>query len=437
MQVTHALPTPALRMPWLAKPALAQASAAGSADRVTLSSRSAKTPARVEVVHRLPFSQGGWMELLRDRDPHLVQRNFHPRTVQQNSEIIQAFGTKTPHSGDAVLLYAGDPPPGVKVQPTPVLLVHGASKSADFWWDPRENGHGHGLPQMLREQGFKVYAVSFAHNQDDQFFWAQQIGNASERIRQLTGAPQIDLVGHSKGGQASRLYCTPDLAQPWMQKSNGDVRRLVLVAAPNGGIDTMFRHPSANYALYGSSDSPALNAPMSWEKMIAWGANRDVHELGFSKDGPDYWPGQRQMLARWDNRYALTITEPDYRTTYEGGQGFVSSSKGIDHYIQEGGNLVQRLNDTPIDGRIEVSVLAGDKPNIKGILNEKAGPSDGLLFLESALMVPDTDRVAAKGVLHLNHKTLVSEPEGQRWIADALLGKGHPAPAVPKVLASA
>ncbi len=429
MQVTQAT-LPTLRFPWLGKPKTApKAVAAALADRVSLSG--APDVSRVEVVHRTAFGQGAWMELLRDRDPHLIQRNFHPRSVQQNREIIKCFGTDKPHSGDAVLMYAGDPPAGVKVQPTPVLLVHGASKSADFWWDPKEDGSGGGLPQALRQQGFKVYAVSFAHNQDDQFFWSHQIGNASERVRELTGAPQIDLIGHSKGGQATRVYCTPEVGPDWVNHARGDVRKLILVAAPNGGIDTMFRHPTANYALYGSSKSPHLNAPMSWESMIAWGWNRDVHEFGFSQQGPDYWPGQRQMLARWDNKYELSVTEPDYRTTYEGGRGWVSTSKGIDHYIREGGNLVQRLNEHPIDPAIEVSVLAGDKANIKGIVNETGGPSDGLLFLDSALMVPSNH----KAVLHLNHKSLVSEREGQQWIASALLGNNKPAAQnVPRVL---
>lgn len=444
MQVTPAL-SPLARFPRLprsqsALPVLT--AGAALADSVSLSSGRAprEAPAtasgKVEVVHRMPFSQGGWMELLRDRDPNLTQRNFHPRSVQRNPEIIKAFGTNTPHSGDAVLLYAGDPPPGVKVQETPVLLVHGASKSADFWWDPKENGSGGGLPQHLREQGFKVYAVSFAHNQDDQFFWSQQIGNASERVRQLTGAPQIDLVGHSKGGQATRVYCTPGISPEWTREAQGDIRRLVLVAAPNGGIDTLFRHPSANYALYGNSDSPHLNAPMSWERMIAWGTNRDVSEFGFSSQGPDYWPGQRQMLARWADRYPIPITEPDWSSTYEGGQGWVSYSRGIDHYIAQGGNLVERLNQAPIDPSIEVAVLAGDRANVKGIVNETGGPSDGLLFLESALKMSKNTNVVRQGVLHLNHKSLVSEPEGQQWIADALLGKPAPAAAPPTVLSA-
>ncbi len=412
MQVSpvHLPPTLSLR-----RPAAAAAAPAGPSDQVVLSGQAE----RVQVVQRTPSRHGGWIELLRDKNPNLIQRNFHPRTTQRSPEVIAAFGTDKPHSGDALLHYAGDPPPGVAVKPTPVLLVHGASKSAEFWWDPKEDGSNQGLPQLLREQGFQVYAVSFAHNQDDQFFWAQQIANASERIRTLTGAPQIDLVGHSKGGQAARMYGS-GVAHDWMARSQGDVRRLVLVAAPNGGIDTMFRHPSANYVLYGDSDSPRLNAPMSWERMVAWGSMRDTSAMGFSSEGPDHWPGQRQMLARWAHRFPVPMSEPDWHTTYEGGQGFVSYSKGIDHYIQEGGNLVERLHKTPILPGIQVAVLAGDKADIQGIVNERGGPSDGLLYLESALKMPRGTELIAQSVLHLNHKSLVSDRQGQQWIADVL-----------------
>ncbi|MEW6278634.1 MAG: acetyltransferase [Candidatus Eremiobacterota bacterium] len=383
-------------------------------DQVSLSGAS-----RTEVVRRVPYSRGGWLELLRDRDPHFVQRNFHPRQVHRNRELIEAFGTDRPHSGDVLLHYAGDPPDGVTVRETPVLLVQGASKTGDFWWDPREDGSGRGLPQYLRERGFRVFAVTFAHNQDDQFLWSQQIANASERVRTLTGAARIDLVAHSKGGQAARMYCS-SVGQDWMTPYAGDVRRLVLVAAPNGGIDYSFRHPSANYALYGDSDNPRLNAPISWDRMVAWGQMHDVKDVGFGSQGPDYWPGQRQLLARWDHRYPLNRLEPDYYTSYHGGTGLVSEGRGIQHFIQEGGSLVERLDQSPIDPSVQVAVMAGNKANIEGIVNEKAGPSDGLLLLQSAVKVPDSTNVIAQDVLPLNHKSLVYDRRGLSWIHDVL-----------------
>ena len=372
-----------------------------------------------DVVKRVPFSLGAWTELLHDSDPHLKQQNFHPRAVHRNPEIVSAFGTATPPSSDVLLHYAGDPPPGVEKKPVPVLLVHGANKNGTFWWDPHENEKGKGLPQYLRDQGYQVYAVSFAHNQDDNFFWSQGIADSIDRIKNLTGSSQVDLMGHSKGGAAVRTYCS-DFREEWMTPYQGDVRKLFLLAAPNGGIDVSFRHSLSNYALYSGGDNPHLNAPMSWDKIMAYGSMMDTHNVGFSKDGPDYWPGQRQLLARWDQKYPLPIMEPDWYTTYYGGRGFMSESRGMEHYMHEGGDYMERLQASPIDPGIQVAVLAGNAPDIPGIVNEFTGPSDGLLFVESALQIPDSAPVVAESVMPFNHKSIVGEEKAYRWIENVL-----------------
>lgn len=372
-----------------------------------------------DAVKRVPFTPGAWTELLHDSDPHLKQQNFHPRAVHRNPEIVSAFGSSTPPSSDVLLHYAGDPPPGVEKKPVPVLLVHGANKDGTFWWDPHENKEGKGLPQYLRDQGYQVYAVSFAHNQDDNFFWSQGIANSIDRIKNLTGASQVDLMGHSKGGAAVRTYCS-DFREEWMTPYQGDVRKLFLLAAPNGGIDVSFRHSLSNYALFSGGDNPHLNAPMSWNRILAYGGMIDTDTLGFGKDGPDYWPGQRQILARWDHKYPLPIMEPDWYTTYHGGRGFMSESRGMEHYIHEGGDYMKRLQASPIDPGIQVAVLAGNAPDIPGIVNEFTGPSDGLLFVESALQIPDSAPVVAEAVMPFNHKSIVGEEKAYRWIEDIL-----------------
>lgn len=372
-----------------------------------------------DVVKRVPFSLGDWTELLHDPDPHLKQQNFHPRAVHRNPEIVKAFGTAAPPSSDVLLHYAGDPPPGVEKKPVPVLLVHGANKEGTFWWDPHENGEGKGLPQYLRDQGYQVFAVTFAHNQDDNFFWSQGISNSIDRIKDLTGSSQVDLMGHSKGGAAVRTYCS-DYRQDWMSPYQGDVRKLFLLAAPNGGIDVSFRHSLSNYALYTGGDNPHLNAPMSWDKIMAFGVMVDTNKVGFGSDGPDYWPGQRQLLAKWDDKYPLPMMEPDWYTTYNGGRGFVSESKGMEYYMHQGGDYMEHLQASPIDPKIQVAVLAGNKPDIPGIVNEFTGPSDGLLFLESALKLPDSAPVVAEAVMPFNHKSIVGEEQAYRWIENVL-----------------
>jgi hypothetical protein len=378
-------------------------------------------PPVYEVVKTIPSDTWQSTELIRDRDEIFKQQAFNPRTRQVEPSIIEAFGSDAPHSGDALLHYAGPPPTGVKKKETPVLLVHGASKTGNFWWDPSEDGKNKGVAQKLRDEGHEVYALTFAHNQDDNFLWAEQIANAIAEIKKNTGAEKVDIVAHSKGGVPARIYLS-DVRKEGVEATpyQGDVRRVVLVGTPNGGIDYSFRHPSANWALLTPSESHKLNAPVSWDGAILWGLPQDVSDQGFGKEGPDYFPGQRQLLADLSKDHPLSPLEPDFLTTYYGGIGLFSQSKGIQHYIDEGENVIERLQEHPIPKSVEVAVVAGDAANIPGIVNEYTGPSDGLLFVSSALDLPEQTNVIARDVLHLHHKALVSDPKGQQWISDAL-----------------
>ncbi len=397
----------------------------GPTDEVSLSGAKATASTKdVTVVGRFPSKKWAWIEHLHDNDPHFKQQNFHPRGVQRDSEIVKAFGTDKPHSGSVLLHYAGDPPPGVP-RKEPVILVHGANKTGDFYFDPSEDGKNQGLAQRLRDEGHPTYAVTFAHNQDDNYYWAESLANSIDRVKTLTGAEKVDLVGHSKGGLPVRMY-TSDFRQDWMTPYRNDVNRVVLVAAPNGGIDYSFRHPAGNYALASSSNNPHLNAPVSWDNMLYWGMNKDVRDQGFSKDGPDLYPGQRQLLARWDSKYPLSIWEVDSVSTYEGGQGMAGRGRGIEHFIKEGGDFIANLGKKSFAQGVEVAVLAGNSADIPGILNEYTGPSDGLLLVDSALKLPKGTRVVAEDILPLHHKALISNKKGQDWIAAALSPEKKP-----------
>ena len=211
----------------------------------------------------LRFASKTWdyIERLDNSDPHFVQRNFSPRQTITNPELVAAFGSDHPHSGSVLLHYAGDPTPGLERQPRPVLLVHGANKDANFWWDPAEDGSDKGLPQRLRDQGYQVFALTFAHNQDDNMLQAEQIATCVKRIEALTGQSQVDLVAHSKGGAAARIFVTDGVKEPWMTQCKGNVHRLALVGAPNGGIDYSFRHSSCNLGLYNDSKGEAFERP--------------------------------------------------------------------------------------------------------------------------------------------------------------------------------
>jgi triacylglycerol lipase len=388
----------------------------------TLSSQKASKPASApvyEIVKTLPSDTWQETEVIRDRDEIFVQRDFHPRTKHRDERVIKAFGTDAPHSGDALLHFAG--PPKGDQRKTPVLLVHGANKNGHFFWDPKEDGSDKGLAQRLTDDGHPTYAVTFAHNQDDNFIWAEQIANAIAEIKKDTGSDKVDLVAHSKGGVAARIY-TSDVRKEGVESTpyQNDVRRLVLVGSPNKGVDYSFRHPSINYTLAKSSDHPMLNAPVSWEKMGAFPFFQDISDKGFGGEEPDYFPGQRQILANLSEDYPLSVVEPDWYTTYHGGVGFNSTSRGIDFFVEQGENVIARLNDNPPNSDIEVAVLAGNRANIPGILNEYTGPSDGLVFVDSALEMPEGTNLVAQDVLPLHHKALISDKKGQDWITQAL-----------------
>ena len=400
----------------------------GSSTHLVAAKAAAKTKGKkptsapvYEVVKSLPSETWHSTDLIRDRDEIFKQQNFHARTKHRDQEIVAAFGTDAPHSGDALLHYAGPVPEGVEKKETPVLLVHGASKNGNFWWDPSEDGANKGLPQKLRDEGHEVYAVTFAHNQDDNFLWAEQIANSIAEIKKKTGAEEVDIVAHSKGGVPTRIYVS-DVRREGVEATpyQDDVRRVVLVGTPNGGIDTSFRHSGANFTLLSGGDNPAFNAPVSWESALMWGVQRDVSDMGFGKEGSDFFPGQRQLLADLSDKHPLSPTGPDWYTTYHGGRGFVSRSEGIQHYIDPGENVIERVQHTPNPKEIEVAGGAGDRANIPGIVNEFTGPSDGLLFVASALDLPEETNVIARDVLPLHHKALVSDARGQQWIADAL-----------------
>lgn len=374
-----------------------------------------------QVVHRVAGQHWQWIELLRDENSHMQQRDFHPSQVIRDPEISSAFGSSTPSSSDVLLHYAGDPPPDVAVQPRPVILVHGATKNGNFWVNPEEYGGEDQatLPDTLRQQGFRVFAVSFAHSQDDNFVWAQDLANSVDRVKELSGSSEVDILAHSKGGVPARMYVS-DFREDWMSGYGHDVHRLILAAAPNGGIDFSFRHGDNNWPLHNPALESNINAPSPWSHVKYFGVPVNVEDRGFGKEGKDYWPGQRQLLARWDSKYPISYFGTDNYTTYYGGQGFVSSAKGIEAYIRESGDFMAHLNEAKIDPKVEVALLAGKKPNLNNFPNEIDGPSDGLLFVESALHMPSTDHIIDQKVLPLNHKAVVTDPRGQKWIAETL-----------------
>lgn len=354
------------------------------------------------------------MELL--RTPGLPAEPMQDRGRQRDADVISCFGTELPASTDVCLHDAGEP--AHRVSNVPVLLIHGANVNAtNNWAEPPYADGKPGLMQYLKGQGYRVFAVTFANKHGDNFVWVNQIHNAIEQIRKETGADKVDAIGHSKGGFALRLYTSdllgPGVAKPYVKH----IRKALFIGAPHRGLDYTFRHPVVQWAMLPEDDDPVKYAPLAWSSALIYGQWRDTSRSAFTSP---YFKGQAQMLYRWDKTYGLDKLQPDWYTTYNGGQGFVSKSPGIDQVIAAGGNVVDRLIHSPVDPAIAVGVLAGNKPNMPGILNENAGPSDGLVFVQSSAAAEDLTGRGAKlldrTILPVHHMALVSDPAALQWV---------------------
>ncbi len=358
------------------------------------------------------------IELIRTTDPKVADEKMLPKGRQRDAEIVKCFGTDTPSSKDFCLHDAGAPD---KLKyPTPILLVHGANTNATrSWADPDGDGSKTGLMQYLKGQGYHVFAITYANKHGDNYIWASHIHRAISRIKQITNVDKVDTLGHSKGGFALRLYVS-NVNDGTFSYAN-DVRKAIFVASPHRGIDLSFRHPSLQWFLYPDKDNPLTYAPMVWTKILWQGTFQDSKDLSFSGE---YFPGQSQLVARFDKIHPLSPVEPDWYTSYNGGQGLVSYSPGIDAVIKQGGNLVDKIIKSPVVSTVKVAVLAGNNPNVPGIANELTGASDGIVFVASAKATSDLTAggatLLAEKLMPLNHLSLVSDPTSMKWISDQL-----------------
>lgn len=341
---------------------------------------------------------------------------FHPRSLQREAEIISAFGKADPPANLCLLHTWGAP----SASEQPLILVHGASRSAQYFLDPHEEGSFRDpLPETLQQAGFAVYAVTFAHNQDDNWHWCEALNGAIEMVNERHGGNSVALVGHSKGGIAARLAATP-----W-RPSGRNIRdlsqridRIVLVGSPNGGLDFFFRYPSINWAFSGPENDAILNWPTSWHQIFREGEWKLLPNWYAAE--PNLYLGQAQMLARWTERYPLPGKHADEEMTYEGGENERGRSLGIDEVCARTGDLVGKLRSHPTAAHVRVGLLAGTSPTIPGVLNETSGPSDGIIFVESALEFPEGAALVGLDGLPFHHKALIAEPTAQAKIVEML-----------------
>lgn len=375
----------------------------------------------------------GWatVDRYRDTTPGFTTEQYPPdgRGDQDGQRRTFFDGAARPASS-RFLLYSA---PGwdTGARPTPVLLVHGANDNPDrAWANPGESGGfgcgsavcpSTGLMQYLAARGHRVFAIGFAHKQGDNLKQAQQVGDAIAVIKARLGVSRVDVVGWSKGMMSARMYVS-SVKPSWGRGYAGDVRRLVTLGGPHGGYDYPFAHGWAHDFSVWPECGGAVNAPSPHTRMTCYGQYTHHPELSITPSGGhDAYPGQRQMLARWDGVYGINTSTQDWYTTYHGGRGFYTDGPGIQAAI-DAGSLIATIRATPTPASVPVYLLAGGSPTIVGIWNETRGPSDGVVFVSSALSttgittVGATTLVPAANHLQLGWSTAVSSTVAS-WLA--------------------
>lgn len=379
------------------------------------------------------------IELLRDTNRNFKTEGFHLKSRQNHSVIKKAFGTNRPNSSDFLLHFA--PNWNKAEHKTPVLLVHGAGDNAcrgfchPWSFDIPENGYidKPGMMQSLVKSGFSVFGITFSHPHGDNFFQAQQVANAINRIREVTGAEQVDIVCHSKGAMSVRIYASDLGAEyprySWITPYRNDIRKIMFVASPLKGIDTAFRYYMYNFTVKQQNLAAPLGPrSLTWQGMMVDCENHN-----------QLFPGQFQMLHNWvkdgipfNHQSTTTDANLTRNVLYRGGVSAFLVSDGIDRAIQEGGDVIRSLNRKGIAPSIDCHILAGTKQAIDKIkffwleipIGEFADSSDGVLFLKSATyqkgLTARGAKVRSVKVLDTHHVGLTVLPAALNHISEVL-----------------
>ena len=348
----------------------------------------------------------------------------------RNNQIGQRarfFDDETPDSGHFLLYYGANF--NEAQHNTPVLLISGANTSADQSFAAPDIDifcgssicPSTGAMQFLSAQGFPVAAINFPHMHGDNRYWAEQIGDAVHILSRKTDSNQVDLVGFSKGGFAAHLLASGSKLSPELEER---IQKLILVATPNGGMDYPFRHGTTLSLASYPECGIATNTPSVHSSLICYGLWYSHAELSiFSTSEGDFFPGQKQMLARFDATHDLPLLDQDWQTTYNGGLGLTSDGDGIDLAISQG-SLVTEILDGQIPATIETYLLCGENDYIPFVHSEHTGPSDGLVFVDSCSNEVGIGQVADNVILEdLNHFELLFDERSLTVITAWLLSE--------------
>jgi hypothetical protein len=198
------------------------------------------------------------------------------------------------------------------------------------------------------------------------------------------------------------------------------VRKVIFVATPHKGIDFIFRHPIAFIRFW------AFGMPCPWD----WYSQMNISATNLFCGA---YPMQLQLLNDLSGDYRLKPGEIDWFTTYHGGKGHVSKSRGIREAMRMGGNLIAKVRSADFSKDIDVYLVAGTKKALKyhdlqGKTQEEDGEyhgeSDGILFLKSAIDIENLKKCKANVIGHkvfpMNHVELLFYNESVNWIISCL-----------------
>lgn len=330
---------------------------------------------------------------------------------QVDPDFITMFESKRPRS-DQYLLHRA---PGWDRAPCPIplILVHGAALDAGSFANLFAMGHT-GLQQHLLELGHRIFAVTFSHSHGDNLLQAEILADAIQRVRTACRVPQVDVVAHSKGGIAARIYLSGLSRTPY----RGDVRRFVTIGTPHLGLDWAFRNPTTAFMIYLACGNGAI----AWDRILSPMGFLDVRDRSIYADG--CFPGQCQMLYNWEEVYPLDPTQTDWWTSYHGGWGYISHSRGLQQALEAGGQLISRLEQKGLEPGIELAVLAGSSHIFDLVSGDSTGPGDGIIFVDSALntdaMLTRGARLLSKTILPYNHVEILWKRRVADWIHSVL-----------------
>jgi triacylglycerol esterase/lipase EstA (alpha/beta hydrolase family) len=184
----------------------------------------------------------------RRRQPRRVPDEDEPSAPARAGAALVAFLTEC-GATTALMLAA---PLGFERRPRrrdatperrPILLLHGyAQHPANFL----------SLTRRLRRDGWShVYTLRHAPMFGDIERSAARLGTAIDRIREVTGAPFVDVVAHSMGGLVARVYVRA-------RGAACGIARLVTLGTPHQGTQIFRRLTHDPMLVQMRPDSPLL-----------------------------------------------------------------------------------------------------------------------------------------------------------------------------------